>query len=46
MSIVIAFIYAGGLTALPRRKIGFTKRVFWPVYLGEALFEWAMEGRE
>ena len=35
--LVIYLIYAGGLSALPEKKIGFWRRVFWPVAIGEYL---------
>jgi hypothetical protein len=34
------WIWAGG-AFIPREKVGFTSRVFWPVLLGARLARWA-----
>ena len=42
MTLFFGLLYVGGATALPKRKIGFWNRLYWPALLGMALHEWAM----
>lgn len=37
MSFLAWMIYVGGACAMPKRKIGFWRRVWWPIELGEVL---------
>jgi hypothetical protein len=47
MTLLALWVYIGGVAALENQKIGFFKRVFWPLALGERLAAWAWgEGNE
>ena len=37
MSVIIGFIYIGGAFAMPKEKIGFANRLFWPFMIGDWL---------
>lgn len=43
MSFFLFLVWAGGATMDYPRKIGFWKRASWPVFLGEAVFRWAIQ---
>ena len=43
MSLFFSLVWAGG-SFIPREKVGFTSRAFWPVLLGARLARWAYAG--
>lgn len=45
MTMFFVAIWLGGVDAMPSRKIGFWRRVFWPCDLGVHLFETVFDKR-
>ena len=43
MTLFMCLVYVGGVAALDGQKLGFFSRALWPLTLGRALHEWAIE---